>query len=135
MPTTASLAGNSTLINNGATNGHRKDLLFVTPNLTPCGISPCPCLISTQQSVGVWYDGPSQKWAVFNENGSLMNSQFAYNVLVVPRASRSAFVQTVTPTNISGNRTLLNSPLLNGKPNAVVLITQNWNPNGLATDR
>jgi hypothetical protein len=132
VPTTASLAGNSTLINNGATNGHRKDLLFVTPNLTPGGISPCPCLISTQQPVGVWFDSSAQKWGVFNENiSSPMNLQFAYNVLVVPRASGSAFVQRATASNTSGNRTLLSSPLLNGKPNALILVTQNWNPNGI----
>jgi len=33
-----------------------KDLLFITPNLTPGGISACPCLLSPQQPVGVWYN-------------------------------------------------------------------------------
>ena len=129
VPTSASLSFDSTIINNGATNGHRKDLLFITPNLTPGGIDPCPCLLSPQPPVGVWYNG--SKWAVFNEDRSDMGSLFAYNVLVVPKASRAAFVHTATPSNIGGNRTLLSSPLLNGKPKAVVLVTQNWNPNGI----
>jgi hypothetical protein len=135
VPTTASLAGNSTLINNGATNGHRKDLVFITPNLTPGGLNPCSpnlCILSPRQPVGVWYSSNAQKWGVFNENLTTpMDLLFAYNVLVVPKASRAAFVQTATPSNIGGNRTLLNSPLLNGKPNAVILVTQNWNPNGI----
>ncbi len=130
-PTSASLSGDSTFINNGATNGNRKDLLFITPNLTPGGISPCPCLLSPQPPAGVWYYGSRQQWAIFNENGATMGTLFAYNVLVVPKASRSAFVHTATPASISGNRTLLSSPLLNGRPKAIVLVTQNFDPNGI----
>jgi hypothetical protein len=131
VPTSASLGGDSTIINNGATNGNRKDLLFVTPNLTPGGISPCPCLLSPQQPVGVWYDPGSQRWAIFNENRGTMGALFTYNVLVVPQASKSAFIHTATPASISGNRTLLSSPLLNGRPKAIVLVTQSFNPNGI----
>jgi len=131
VPASGSIIGDSTFINNGATNGHRKDLLFITPNLTPGGISPCPCLLSPQPPLGVWYNGASQKWGVFNESQSAMGTLFAYNVLVVPKASRWAFVHTATTSNTSGNRTLLNSKLLNGKPKALILITQSYDPNGL----
>lgn len=128
VPTTGNIGGDSTFINNGATNGRAHDLLFITPNLTPGGINPCPCLVSSQPPVGVWYDGT--QWAVFNEDVSSMGTLFAYNVLVVPKASKSAFVHKANVSNTIGNRTLLNSPLLNGKPNALILITQNWNPGG-----
>lgn len=97
VPTSASLSSDSTFINNGATNGKRKDLLFITPNLTPGGISRCPCLLSPEQPAGVWYYGSNQQWAIFNENGATMGTLFTYNVLVVPKASRSAFVHTATP--------------------------------------
>lgn len=130
VPTKASLSGDSTFINNAATNDQRKDLLFVTPNLTPGGISPCPCLLTPQQPVGVWYDAASRQWAVFNENGSGIGGVFAFNVLVVPKASGSAFVHTATPASTSGNRTLVNSRLLNGRPKAIVLVTQSYDPNG-----
>ena len=128
VPTSTSLSGDSTYINNGATNGHAKDLLFITPNLTPGGISPCPCLFSAQPPVGVWYTGSN--WAVFNEDHSTMGTLWSFNVLVVPKASKSAFVQKATTSNTIGNRTLLNSSLLNGKPKALVIVTQNWNPGG-----
>ena len=129
LATSGSISADSTIINNGATNGQRKDLLFVTPNLTPGGIDPCPCVLTAQPPVGVWYDGT--KWAVFNENSSSMGTLWSFNVLVVPRASKFAFVQKATTSNTIGNRTLLNSRLLNGKPNALVLVTQDWNPGGL----
>jgi len=41
VATSANSAGDSTFINNGATNGRPGDLLFITPNLTPGGINPC----------------------------------------------------------------------------------------------
>lgn len=129
QPTTASLGGDSTYINNGATNGQAKDLLFVTPNLTPGGLSPCPCLISPQPPVGVWYNGT--QWAVFNEDASSMSTFWSYNVLVVPKASKSAFVAKATVANTIGNRTLLNSKLLNGKPDALILVTQDYDPDGV----
>jgi len=127
-PTSGNITGDTTIINNGATNNRPGDLLFITPNLTPGGISPCPCLVEPQPVYGVWYDGI--QWGVFDEDTSAMGSLFAFNVLVVPKASRSVFVHTATASNTSGNRTLLNSKLLNGKPNARILVTQDWNPDG-----
>ena len=129
-PTSASLSGDTTFINNGATNHQPKDLLFITPNLTPNGISPCPCLVDPQPVYGVWYDGSVNQWGVFDEDGSTMGSLWSFNVLVVPKASKSAFVHTATAPNTSGNRTLLNSSLLNGNPQAKILVTQNWDPGG-----
>ncbi|MCA1731756.1 MAG: hypothetical protein LC751_20860, partial [Actinobacteria bacterium] len=42
----------------------------------------------------------------------------------------SVFVHRATPENISANSTYLDNPLLNGNPNAVLYVTQNWNPGG-----
>jgi len=42
----------------------------------------------------------------------------------------AAFVHTSTGDNISANSTYLDHPLLNGNPDAVVYVTQNWNPSG-----
>ncbi len=41
-----------------------------------------------------------------------------------------AFVHTSTASNSSGNITCLDHPLTNGKPNAIVMVTHNYNPNG-----
>lgn len=127
-PTSDSLLGDSTVISNGATNAEPHDLLFITPNVTPGGISPCPCISDTQRPFGVWYDSGQSKWAIFNEDGTTMNIIRSFNVLVVPRASQAVFVVKATSANTSGNRTLINSPLTNGKPSAVLQITQDFNP-------
>jgi hypothetical protein len=127
-PTSSSLDGDSTFIANGATNAAPHDLLFITPNLTPGGISPCPCLVEEQKPFGVWYDSSRGRWAIFNEDGSTMNQLRSFNVLVVPKAGKSVFVVRAKSSNTIGNRTLINSPLTNARPGAVIQVTQDFNP-------
>ena len=40
------------------------------------------------------------------------------------------FVHTATATNTGFNYTLIDHPLTNNNPNAIVLVTQNYNPGG-----
>ena len=42
----------------------------------------------------------------------------------------TVFVHHATPENISGNSTYLHSPPTEGNPNAVLVVTHNWNPGG-----
>jgi len=42
----------------------------------------------------------------------------------------SAFVHRATPGNVSDNSTYVDDPRTNGRPGAVVSVTQNWNPGG-----
>jgi hypothetical protein len=81
--------------------------------------------------IGVWYEHNKNEWAVFDEDQATMPVNESYNVLVVPRASGSVFVQTATPSNSSGDSTFINSPLTNGNPTARIQVTQNWNPGGI----
>jgi Hsp70 protein len=42
----------------------------------------------------------------------------------------ATFVHTASGANITGNWTTLSNPLIDNNPNAVVMVTPNWNPNG-----
>lgn len=128
-PTADTLSGDSTFIVNGATNNKKNDLLFVMPNLTPGGLSPCPCLLNKVPPVGVWFNG--SRWAIFNEDGSNFGTLFAFNVLVVPKASKSAFEVHATASNRHGDYMIINSPLTNGHPNALLQVTQNFGSPGI----
>jgi len=44
--------------------------------------------------------------------------------------STAAFTQVATAGNISGDGTIINNTLCNGDPNAILIITPNWNPHG-----
>ena len=129
-PASGSLSGDSTFLNNGATNGKKKDLLFVTENLTPGGISPCPCLLEPAPAIGVWYDG--SRWAIFNEDRSTMGTLMSYNVLVVPKAGHAAFTVHATSANKHGDYMIINSPATNGNPKALIQVTQVFNPSSVA---
>jgi hypothetical protein len=132
VPSGGSLSGDTTFINNGATNGNRKDLLFVTPNLTPGGLNPCPCVLSVQPPVGVWYN--ASQWGIFNEDSSSMGTLMSYNVLVVPKAGNGAFIAKSTASNTTGNYVVINSAATNGKPKAFIQVTQNFNPDSIFND-
>lgn len=45
-------------------------------------------------------------------------------------AFAAVFVQQATPENVSANSTYIDNPLTNANPDAVLIITQNWNPGG-----
>ena len=48
-----------------------------------------------------------------------------------------AYIHRATPENTSENSTYLDNPRLNGNPDAVITVTQNWNPdsgNGVYND-
>lgn len=42
----------------------------------------------------------------------------------------AAFVHRAAPENIIQNSTYLDDPLINGDPDAILYVTQNWNPGG-----
>lgn len=134
VPTSVSLSGDSTFINNGATNGQRKDLLFVTPNLSPGGLNPCPCLLRPTPPVGVWYDASRSRWAVFNEDSSSVNGLMSYNVLVVPKSGNGVFITKSKASNTTGDYVVINSAATNGKPKAIIQVTQNYNPDSVLND-
>jgi hypothetical protein len=125
--TSANSGGDSTFINNFATNNRPGDILFVTPNWDQGGVCGC---VYDRSPVGVWYDNSSGRWAIFNENLSAIPAGASFNVLVVPTASSSVFVQGATAGNSGGDSTFINSPLTNGLPATRLMVTQVWNPNG-----
>lgn len=124
--------GNGTFvtpINNDATNGEGNALLFVTPNYSAGGV--CGCVAQTVP-IGVIYNlfGGSL-WAIANlDESTNIAAGSTYNVLVVQKASKKVFVQTATTGNTLGGATYINSPLTNDNPNAMILITQNIDPDG-----
>jgi hypothetical protein len=123
----ANTSGDSAFILNGATDSLPDDLLFVTPNFTAGGL--CGCVYEAG-AIGVWYDSTNDEWAALREDGGLMPSGMSFNVLVVPKASKSVFVHTASKANITGDYTLFSSKLTNDNPNAIVQVTQVWNPGG-----
>ena len=106
---------NYTLIDNPLTNGKPNAKILVTPADT-----------TNSRPIGVWYNGT--KWGIFNQDSANMPTGTFFNVFVIPETYAGGFVHQATAANISGNYTVIDHPLINGNPNAIVFVTPNWNP-------
>ena len=118
--TSSNVSSSFTTINNGATNGAPKALLFITPNYDPGGV--CGCVTDLAHVGAVWNDGAKQ-WTIFNLDLSVMQVGVSFNIMVVQKASSQAFVATATSANMSANGTVINKTATNGKSNALLQVT------------
>ena len=106
-----------TSLSNSSTNGKPANILIVTPDFGLLGpYHP--------HSVGVWY--ASGEWRIFNQGRSAMGMNAKFNVLSVEPGER-AFVHSANRANTFAHLTAIDHPLLNGNPDARLLVTQRWN--------
>jgi hypothetical protein len=125
--TLGNILGDSTYINNSLTNNNPNAIVFVTQNYNPDRVDGT----YNNQPIGVWYDDSVQEWAIFNQdNLADMPVDASFNVLI-PATGTTVFVHTATLANSGGDSTYIDNPLTNNNPNAIVLVTQNYNPNGV----
>jgi hypothetical protein len=129
LATQVSISGDTTYINNRKSNGNPRVLIFVTPNWNPA--NNMYGLFDTSP-VGVLYNGAKKRWGIFNEDGSAMQSGEAFNVLIVPKPTRNAFVHRATAGNIDGAASTINNAATNGKIHLLLQVTQNLTPPGHA---
>jgi hypothetical protein len=114
---------NSTRINAPSATGNSSAVIQVTQNFNPGGEGGT----YNNKPIGVWYDG--NFWYVFNQDGSNMPLGAGFNV-AISEETDGAFVHTATANNTASATTWINHPATNGDPDAIVLVTQNWNPPG-----
>ena len=120
------VTANWTEITNPLTDGNPNAILFVTPKWG--GRYPPAVLSIYNHPIGVWYTGT--KWAIFNQDLAGMNTLSDFNVLVL-NACPSVFVHRGNSSNTAFHITKIDHPLANDNPNAILLVTQNWNPDGV----
>jgi hypothetical protein len=84
---------------------------------------------SYDHNIGVWYEGVNEKkWAIFNQDRAAIPAGATFEVIIPPASE--TFVHYATLDNTEGNSTYLDNPLTNGEPDALLTVTQNWNPGG-----
>jgi hypothetical protein len=79
-------------------------------------------------NIGVWYEAGARKWAIFNQDRAAVPEGATFRVEV--RQPSETFVHRADLLNTVGNYTYLDNRLTNGEPEAVLSVTQNWNPGG-----
>ena len=120
IATPKNTSGHITTIDNANTNGKSNILLIVTQNFG----------VYNDKEIGVWYS--AGKWKIFNQNRKSIPNNAKFNVLVLPNNTANAFVHTTSNLNTNAHITTLDSPLTNGKPNALVFTTQHFGKYNIA---
>ena len=108
-----------TTLDHPLTNGNPDAMLQVSLDASPD---------DPQKAMGVWYTFDS-RWAIFNQDETDMAIGLSFTVTVVP-PGENVLVHTAGAENIDGNLTVIDHPLANNNPDAMLQITQNWNPGG-----
>ncbi len=80
---------------------------------------------------GLFYDTTFNQWVIYSENLTAIPVGAAYNVIISPSNNNvETFRHEATAATNSGNITIIDNVLLNGKPNAVFVFSHNWGSGG-----
>ena len=110
-----------TIIDNPATNNRPNKVLFVSHDYGSSG----PYITG---ALGVWYK--NNKWIIFNQDRTPMPVGAKFNVLSLTLADRGVFIHTAAPSTLGGHISVIDNPLTNGRPDAKLIVTQNWGNDG-----
>ena len=116
--------GDYTYLSDPSIDGDPEAVVLVTPSMVRGSDGDG----TYGHNVGVWYEPQAQKWAIFNQDRAAVPGGTTFQV-VVPGGPEK-FVHRSEPGNITEKGTYLDDPLVNGKPAAILSVTQNWNPGG-----
>jgi putative peptide zinc metalloprotease protein len=114
--------GNYTYVGGSAIDGDPNAVVMVFAGREGAGSA------TYGHNIGAYYDPGAQRWAIFNQDRSAVPAGAAFRVGVPPASD--SFVHRAELVNTVGNATYLNDPLTDGKADARVSVTQNWNPGG-----
>jgi hypothetical protein len=126
-------AGSSTYITHAITDFNSWALVLFTPTWNLPGANG----VYNNHNTGVFYSWGGVwggKWAIFNQDGASMAAGASFNTRFIGYPGDGAFVHVAggdNMPNLSSNYTWINNPLTNGNPNAIILVTPNFNPYGL----
>ncbi len=116
--------GDFTVISHRRIDGHPDAVVLASP-ASDRGNSGAT---SYEHNIGVWYVPTARRWAIFNQDRTPVPAGTTFEV-EIPSPSAS-FVHEARLLNTAGNYTYLDNRLTNGQPDAVLSVTQNWNPGG-----
>lgn len=117
--------GDYTVVSDPALNGHPNAIMLVSPISERDGAEKNA---PYDHNIGVWYTPVTHKWAIFNQDLAAVPAGSTFEI-VVP-ADSASFVHRADTRNSAGDHTYLDNRLTNGERDAVLEVTQNWNPGG-----
>ncbi len=120
----ATLSGHMTYLGHPSLDGRPEVSFQVTHVYNPPGAPG----IYDDHPIGVWYDTGSKRWAIYNEDFAAMPASVSFNVKIGGNA-----IVVADASNLVKGGIVLDSPETNGRPDAKLFVTHNWNPPGAST--
>ncbi len=116
-----------TVLDEPSINGNPNPFLVLSSYWNPNGVY-------NNYNYGFWYDGSTNRWNIYTEDGTDIPTDAAFMVLIQPyeQGTTIVFRHEATPTSngFYSNATLIDHPLLNNKPNASFVFTHYWDAPG-----
>lgn len=122
---TATVANTSydlTLLDNSYLNNNPDALVFALPAYNPGGSGG----MYFNHTIGVYYQEASAKWGIYSEDNIPIPENAKFFVYVSNAAYDKAIKHVTTATSTVGNYTILDDPLLNNNPNAVINVIHDY---------
>lgn len=111
-------------IDNPITNGNPNANLVMDNYFNPNSVY-------INSNYGFYYNTTFNQWAIYSESHTPIPVGAAFNVIVEPSNDNVvSFRHQATTANTAYNLTMIDHPLLNGKPNAVFVFSHNWGSGG-----
>ena len=118
----SNLVDNYTVINDGRLNNNPSKKFHVFDQLGNYN----------EQIFGVFYLTSQSKWCIYNQDfNEDMEEDLEFNI-IVPKANNgfAEVIHTADGNNTSNHFTYINHPDANNNPDAIIFVTQVWNPGG-----
>jgi hypothetical protein len=124
VSTITNTSGSQTYIDNPQLNGQPGAQVFIQPVYNPA--IPLPLDDLYTHTVSVAYSTPRQQWSILNDDGSAFPAGIGFFVLKAGPDVVAFNHISSSANHFATNGTSLDNPLINGNPDAEILVTQNF---------
>jgi len=127
--TAGNISADASYITHPDLDGNPSAQILISHNWNPPGSGG----VYNDNNTGVFYSNGQNKWGVYNESGAAMVVGSSYNVYI---GDGDVVLHIADLANQAANPvySIINHPDLNGNPNARMVLTTYFNPNGLRND-
>jgi len=127
--TAGNISADASYISHPDLDGNPDAQILISHSWNPPGSSG----VYNDNNTGVFYSNSQNQWGVYNESGAGMVVGSSYNVYI---GDGDVVLHIADLANQATNPvySIINHPDLNGNPNARIVLTTYFNPNGLRND-
>ncbi|MCH9660053.1 MAG: T9SS type A sorting domain-containing protein [Bacteroidetes bacterium] len=126
----STISADASFIDHPDLNGNPDAKILISHNWNPAGASG----IYNDNNTGAFYSAGQSQWAVYNEDGSSMIENSAYNIYIAQGSEVFLHIADAANQGSSDSYSVLSHPDLNNNPDANIILTTYYNPNSMRND-